>query len=165
MKVLNACYRIKTPVKLKVYDLLFGKGFLHGKFSFRNRMTILVEKPGRLEIGSGCFFNNDCSITCMNKIVIGENSIFGEGVKIYDHNYHINTDALTKNAGHTLGEVIVGKNCWIGSNAVLLKGTCIGDNCVIGAGCVIGGVVEDNTIVRVKQDLAIGILQRNSAET
>lgn len=162
MKILNACYRLKAPIKLKVYDLLFGKGFVHGKISFRNRMTILVEKPGRLEIGSGCFFNNDCSITCMNKIVIGENTIFGEGVKVYDHNYHINTNALTKNAGHAMGTVIVGKNCWIGSNVVLLKGASIGDNCVIGAGCIIDGTIKDNTIVKGKHELIISDLRRDS---
>ena len=148
MKLINGCYRISTFLKLKKYDLLFGKKFRHGKISFRKRFTVLVEKGGELNIAKGCFFNNDCSITCMSRINIGENSIFGEGVKIYDHNYHINNaDQLIKNSGHTLGEVNIGKNCWIGSNAVLLKGAKIGDNCIIGAGCVISRTIKDNTLV------------------
>ncbi len=149
MKVINGCYRITTYFTLKKYDILFGKSFVHGRISFRKRMGILIEKGGKLTIGKGCFFNNDCSITCMNRIEIGENSIFGEGVKIYDHNYHINTDGLIKNSGHTLGEVTVGSNCWIGANVVLLKGARIGDNCVIGAGCVINRPIEDNTLVTI----------------
>ena len=148
MKLINGWYKITTFLKLKEYDLLFGKNFRHGRMSFRKRFTVLVEKGGELIIGNGCFFNNDCSITCMGRVSVGENSIFGEGVKIYDHNYHINNAGrLIKNSGHTLGEVIIGNNCWIGSNVVILKGANIGNNCVIGAGCVISGTVNDETLV------------------
>ena len=152
MKLINGHYKIMTKIKIFKYDLLFGNKFLHKKFSFRKRMTILIEKGGKLSIGQGNFFNNDCSITCMNHISIGNNSIFGESVKIYDHNYHIHSKELIKNSGHTLGEVIVGDNCWIGSNVILLKGAIIGNNCIIGAGCVIDSKIDDNTLVINKQE-------------
>ena len=53
----------------------------------------------------------------------------------------------------SLGEVIIGDNCWIGSNVILLKGAHIGDGCVIGAGCVISQTIPANTIVRNDQEL------------
>ena len=36
--------------------------------------------------------------------------------------------------------IIIGKNCFIGCNSIILKGTVLGDNCVVGAGAV---VIED----------------------
>ena len=153
MKIINGFYRVSTFFLLRKYDILFGKRFRHGKFSCRKRMTILIEKGGELSIDTGCFFNNDCSITCMNKIKIGKNTIFGEGVKIYDHNYHINTGGVIKLSGHTLGEVTIGENCWIGANTVILKGARIGDNCIIGAGCIISTVIDDNTLIRTNPDM------------
>ncbi len=148
MKLINGYHRITNFLKIRWFDLLYGKAFVHGRFSFRDRMNILIEKGGKLSVGDGCFFNNDCSITCMNSIQIGSNTLFGEDVKIYDHNYHINSGELIKNSGHTLGSVVIGNNCWIGSNAVILKGTVIGDNCVIGAGCVIDGTIPPGVIVK-----------------
>jgi len=49
------------------------------------------------------------------------------------------------------GDIIIGKNCWIGMNVVILPGVVLGDNTIVGAGaivtkshvdgyCVIGGV-------------------------
>ncbi len=156
MKAINGYHKVTNAIKILSYNILYGKRFAHKKFSFREEFHILIEKDGLLEIGNGCFFNNGCSITCMNHISIGTNSIFGEGVKIYDHNYHINSNDLIKNSGHTLGEVLIGNNCWIGSNVVILKGTHIGDDCVIGAGCVIDGNIEDNSIVkRISENVVI----------
>ena len=48
----------------------------------------------------------------------------------------------------TIGSIRIGNNCWIASNAVILKGAEIGDNCVIGAGCVVKGVIPSGSIVR-----------------
>lgn len=152
MKVLNATHRIRTFFKLKGYGLLYGKRFVHGKVSFRKNVNILIEKEGKLLIGEGCFFNNGCSINCLGTITIGENSIFGESVKIYDHNYHINTGKIYKESGHSRGKVVIGSNCWVGSNVVLLKGAELGNNVVIGAGCVINKKINDNTLVKLGEN-------------
>ena len=47
--------------------------------------------------------------------------------------------------------MIIGKNCWIGANTIILKGTIIGDNCVVGAGCVLKGKYPDSTIIIQKR--------------
>ncbi|MCS3532430.1 DapH/DapD/GlmU-related protein [Chryseobacterium sp. JUb7] len=121
----------------------------------REYCNILVFPNAELSIGKGVFFNNYCSINCLEKIEIGDDTIFGEGVKLYDHN-HLIERGLTlhvEKEKYTKKPIVIGKNCWIGSNAVILKGVTIGDNTIIGAGCVIHKSVPANTIVKNNQNL------------
>lgn len=104
------------------------------------------------------FFNNDCSINSNQLIKIG-GVLFGENVKIYDHNHRFNEHKPIKAQGFSNGAVTIGERCWIGSNVTILKGSEIGNNCVIGAGCVISGKVPDNSIVRLKQTVEIEEIQ------
>ena len=43
--------------------------------------------------------------------------------------------------------VIIGRNCWIASNVIILPGTRIGEHCVIGANCTVRGELKDNTLM------------------
>lgn len=44
-------------------------------------------------------------------------------------------------------EVKIGKASFVGAGAIILPGTCIGRNCIIGAGAVVKGKVDDYSIV------------------
>lgn len=108
---------------------------------------------GKIEIGNNVFFNHYCSIYAMNSIKIGNGTIFGENVKIYDHNHcYDNPNIPIKNQGYTSAPIVIGKHCWIASNVTILKGVTIGDNCVIGAGCTVYKDIPDNTILINKQE-------------
>ena len=124
--------------------------------SFRNYIHILVMKNAELIIKDNVFMNNNCSINCMEKIDIGRNTIFGENVKIYDHNHKIEIEKGLQFASHTeftTAPVTIGNHCWLGSNVTILKGVTIGDNSIIGAGCVIHKSIPPNTTVINKQNL------------
>jgi acetyltransferase-like isoleucine patch superfamily enzyme len=49
----------------------------------------------------------------------------------------------------------IGKNCWLGSNVIVLKGVEIGNNCVIGAGCIIYKNIPAGSVVINNQELMI----------
>ena len=136
------------------YKCIYRKRISIGKKTrWRKRFSVIIEDNASLKIGDNCKFNYDCSIACLGKIDIGANSIFGENVKIYDHNHHFNKKGvLFFNQGMSIGKVEIGENCWIGSNVVVLKDAHIGNNCVIGAGCVVSGIVPDNTILKNKSN-------------
>lgn len=142
---------IRTYLKLRFR----GKINIGNDFRVRKRFYCLI-RTGRVEIGDNVSFNNDCSITALGNVRIGNDTIFGEGVKIYDHNHGFHKDrGLIRLQPIKVGGVLVGNNCWIGSNVILLKGTDIGDNCVIGAGCIINGKVPDNSLVRQNSNFVI----------
>ena len=51
--------------------------------------------------------------------------------------------------------IVSGKNCWLGSNVIVLKGVTIGDNSIIGAGCVIHKDIPANSTVLNQQEQII----------
>ncbi len=148
-------YKIKYHFlcNIKKFFLRFNKRItIKKRVTWRRHFSVIVEKGGSVVIEKDCFFNNDCSIVSYGKIFIGEGSIFGENVKIYDCNHKFNKPNIPiKEQGFSIGEVTIGKHCWIGSNVTILKGSVIGDNCVIGAGCVISGIVPSNTLVKIHE--------------
>lgn len=131
------------------------KVILGNALNFRNYIHIIVQNGAVLEIGENVFLNNFCSINCLDYISIGENTLFGENVKIYDHN-HKSENELEFYVSHrefTKAPIKIGKNCWLGSNVTVLKGVTIGNNCIIGAGCTIYKDVPENTTVVNQQHL------------
>lgn len=43
-------------------------------------------------------------------------------------------------------EIVISKNCFTGCNSIILKGTVLGDDCVVGAGAVVCGKFEDSSV-------------------
>lgn len=71
---------------------------------------------------------------CINgTITIGTGSCIAPGVGIITTNHDI------KNIEHSAEgkDIIIGKNCWIGMNAVILPGVILGDRTVVGAGAIV----------------------------
>lgn len=149
---LNSLF-ILTFLKL-VYWLWGGKLTIGKHVTFRKGFSLMIDKRGEVAVGNNVFFNNYCSLNANEQINIGDGTLFGENVKVYDHNHcYKNPDIPIKHQGFTSAPVKIGKHCWIGSNVVILKGVSIGDNCVIGAGCIVYKDVPSGTIVVNKQDL------------
>ena len=101
---------------------------------------------GKVILHNGVFINNSCSFNCMERIEIEAGTMMGEGVRFYDHD-HIYTAEKIEKWQWTSAPIIVGRDCWIGSNVTILKGVTIGDNTIIGAGCLIRNDVPANSVV------------------
>jgi acetyltransferase-like isoleucine patch superfamily enzyme len=149
MKFLKLWYHFKAMIKKNVYKIIFGNRLKIGKgTTWRDGFHIAIE-GGQIEIGENCFFNHNCSINSLKHISIGQGTIFGENCHIYDHNHKFrDTDSTIKSQGYRVEDTKIGKNCWLGSNVVVLKGVSIGDNCVIGAGCVVEEDVPDGNVLK-----------------
>lgn len=112
--------------------------------SFRQGCALRVRSSGILEIGEGTAFNNNCIITCREKIKIGRHVLFGPNVAIFDHDHDFRGNDFEHE--FVTDEIDIGNNVWIGANVTILKGTKIGDNAVIGANAVVFGNIPENAI-------------------
>ena len=146
-------------IRLKNSDRIsIGSGF-----SLRKGVIFRIKKTGRIIIGNNVFFNNYCTLSSIGEITIGNDCIFGEGVRIYDHNHrYCYSNIPIHEQGYKVKPVIIGDNCWIGSNVVILPGATIGDNSVIGAGVVVYGRIPEDSVVKNIQELQIDKIERGS---
>lgn len=115
----------------------------------REKLYIGVNGQGRLKIGSHCFFNINASITCLESIEIGDNCKFGNNLVIvdHDHNYRARGEYGEGIPEFVSSAVRIGNHVWVGAGVTILRGTVIGDNCVIGAGSVVKGNIPANMLL------------------
>ncbi len=140
---------VKVISKLSYYKLKYGKRLKLGKgIHFRKGFIVNVSKNGKVEIGDRTFFNNYCSINCHNSIKIGKNNLFGEGVKVYDHNHVFNNKNVDMEKSYKTNPIVIGNKNWFGSNVIILSKAKIGDNNVFGANTIINSEFGSNKLVK-----------------
>lgn len=124
---------IKGNLKI---ELLKGGILKIGKFLMSaGPLYIKCIDNGKIEIGDYVFFNHNCSITCMEEIVIGDRCNIANNVVLVDHDHKLGENGLI--AGYETEKLKIGNNVWIGANVTILKGVTIGDGAVIAAGAVV----------------------------
>ncbi|TYC82204.1 acyltransferase [Acetobacterium wieringae] len=129
-------------------DLSDKSRFKLNKFvKARSGTRIKVRESASVEIGENTSFNHGCMIISHESIKIGKDVQVGPNVLIYDHDHDYRAEDGLKRLKYKTAPVEIGNSVWIGANVVILRGTVIGDNCVIGAGLVLKGYYENNLII------------------
>lgn len=137
-----------TEITLDRYATLkIGKGF-----KMQSGAKIRVRNDSSLIIGDNVYVNHGCIITCHDNIHIGSNVQFSPNVLVYDHDHDFRAPEGIKSNKYSTAPISIGDNVWIGANSVILRGTIIGDNCVIAAGYVIKGEYLSNTVIIQKRE-------------
>ena len=122
--------------------------------TLRSFISLEVSDNAKLTLGNRVFFNDHCTIRCGKEIEIGKDTMFGDGVRIFDHNHKYSNYHIEK-IKFTADKITIGKNCWIGTNVVILKGVTIGDNVIIGANALIYKDIPANSVVTSQENLKI----------
>lgn len=105
------------------------------------------EKEASINIGDRVWSNNNLTIISQKAgVSIGNDTIIGSNVEIYDSDFHNIDPTLRKSAIVDSAKVVIGENVWIGSNVKILKGVKIGSNSIIGNNSVVTKSVPANTI-------------------
>ena len=135
----------KVTIGDNVYLRSIQKGYQAG-MPFPTTLLVDVEEA-TIKVGKNCRING-AYIHAQKSISIGENCVIASGVNIIDSNGH-----QVKSKNRTIGrdipqEIIIGNNVWIGLNCIILKGTTIGDNSIISAGCIVKGKIPNNSFIK-----------------
>jgi hypothetical protein len=103
-------------------------------------------KNSHINIGNNVSTNNNLFFCAANYIEIGDDTLIGQNVTITDHEAHGIPADKRRELG-MVGEVLIGKNVWIGTNVTILKDSHIGDNSIVAAGAVVSGKFPDNVVI------------------
>lgn len=108
-----------------------------------NETIIDTRKGGTIVIGDGSGFSS-VVMSARESIVVGKNLKCGGNVRLFDHDFHSIEPEYRSSAAdndHVRSKPInIGDDCFIGTNAIILKGTCLGDRCIVAAGSVVMGL-------------------------
>lgn len=158
----KAIYPVKAtynPFKVFINGTLIinrGKFTCNGKFHTRSGCLINIH-GGEIIIGKNVSMSRNSSLNCHQKIIIGENTILGEGCKFFDHNHQVDNGRIRR-VEYDTAPIIIGENTWIGTGCIILKGVNIGDNSIIAAGSIITKSVPSNTICVQKRSTSLSDL-------
>jgi acetyltransferase-like isoleucine patch superfamily enzyme len=123
-KILNEVYFKLDPVKAS------------------KRLGVKIGNNCRLLGVSGRTFGSEPYL-----IKMGDNVTITGGVQFINHDGGVWIFRGEEPNIDVFGEVVIGNNCFIGMNSILLPGTRIGDNSIVAAGSVVKGSFKSNSVI------------------
>lgn len=116
---------------------------------FYNR---LLRSEGLITHGSPRFIASDARFDNPSLITVGDRLVVSRGVQFLTHDYSVTTalcavGEMPATDHVALQEITVGRNVFIGMNALIMPGSQIGDDVIVGAGSVVRGLVPSGSIV------------------
>lgn len=131
-------------------NVTINSSFLSNLIGLYQRTIIVTRVPNaKIEIGNNVGISG-ATIYARNSIYIGDNTLIGGNAKILDNDFHpLNIEDRNKDIKEKISSkpIHIGKNCFIGCNTIILKGTTLGDGCVVGAGSIVSGTFDDNSVI------------------
>jgi acetyltransferase-like isoleucine patch superfamily enzyme len=112
------------------------------------RQSVRVDGGGQVTIGQHTRLNGDCWIGSHELVAIGDWCLISDCC-IFDSDYH---NAVPRERHLPPGPALtapvrIGRNVWIGTRALVTKGSIIGADSVVGAGAVVRGAVPAGVVV------------------
>ena len=128
-----------------------NNGMANNQIGFGKTPCSLIVNNGEILIGDEVGISQSSLVAYNGKIEIGNNTILGGGVKVYTTDFHAIDYTLRRNynsniASMKCADVVIGKDCFIGAGAIILKGVTIGDRTIVGAGSVVSKSISSDCI-------------------
>lgn len=142
-KSLNAIISIGKNFKM-------NNGVRYSDSGTNGKCRIDVRDNAILRIGDNVGIS-DVTITCHQKINIGNNVLIGVGAQIRDTDNHSLNSEYRKNSkmdwkNKKTAPIQIKDNVYVGAYAFILKGVTIGENSIVGAGSIVTKNIPDNEI-------------------
>lgn len=104
------------------------------------RLNIWISDGGNIDIGHNSWFTGSIHIACIEgkNVIIGDKCLFSDGITIRSGDSHsvLNLSGDRINASK---DICIGNHVWVGQDVKILKGSTIGNDCIIGTGSIITG--------------------------
>lgn len=142
-------FYVRHPVEGELLEALDEGRLTIGEGTLLEPGCWLTLAPGaRIEIGADCFLNRNTMLAALERIEIGDHTMFANGCYVgdSDHRFDDLDRPVTQQGFTAKGPVKIGSNCWFGVNCVVTGGITIGERCVIGANSVVTRDLPPRTI-------------------
>jgi acetyltransferase-like isoleucine patch superfamily enzyme len=121
----------------------------------------VIGPVGRIRVGEWCYIGPESKLWAKESIDIGDRVFISHRVQVFDNNSHSLSAAerheryrdLRELGGHRVPETVASRpvriedDVWIGFNAAVLKGVCVGRGAVVGACAVVTHDVPPYAVV------------------
>jgi acetyltransferase-like isoleucine patch superfamily enzyme len=107
-----------------------------------------VYGKGKIVINDNVSIGHNLHLAAFEDLIIGENSTISSNVFIgsLDHSYEqIDSHIMSQELKGRKTEI--GKNCFVGTGAVILSGTILGKQCIVAANSVVRGEFPDYCVI------------------
>ncbi len=119
-----------------------------GRWSWIGHGTKIRAHEGEVSIGAKSVLGQECTISCYQRVAIGRECIVADRSMFIDFDHGAaEVERPIREQGIYKRDVRVGHNVWMGYGACVLRGTTIGDNCIVGTLAVVTRDVPDNAVV------------------
>ncbi len=132
----------------KIHITKGGKLEIGDNFILGEGADLFVGREGNVKIGDNVFIGKNSTLVANGSVSIGSGTQIAHLVTIIDSNHKFSDpNKPLAHQGGDVGKIFIGKDVWIGTNAVVLKNVEIGEHSVIGAGSVVTKNVPLRTVV------------------
>ena len=119
-----------------------------GRFVWIGDGTKIRCHEGLVEIGAKTVMGQECTISAYQRVRIGEQCVIADRAMFIDFDHGVvEVERPIRKQGIYKRDVEVGSNVWIGYGACVLRGTTVGDNCIIGTSTVVTKDIVANAVV------------------
>ena len=142
-------YRFKNASISIGNNTIINSSFFSNLLGLWQKTIIIAKNDAKISIGQNVGISG-ATIYSWRQIEIGDNCLIGANVKIIDTDFHpVNSAERLRGENEKANSkpIKIGNNVFIGMNSIILKGSEIGDNCVVGAGSVVSGKFESDSII------------------
>lgn len=125
-----------------------SKIWFHSSVTF-DRNWYFTARGGEIIIDRDSVLNTQVILNADigGKIHISSDCLIGPRVIFRTVNHKFTDIRRTKKLqGQIIGDILIGKNVWVGANVTVLSGVTIGENSVIGAGAVVTKSIPKNSV-------------------
>ena len=167
MRILWYLDRVKNKVKKWYQKEVFGEMIdcSHRKFTLVGRVTVINRNiklgqnviiypdvmffgDGQIEIGDNVAIGNGTIIYASKEggVSIGNDTMIAAQCYIIDTDHGIKKNTLIRKQSNVVSSIKIGEDVWIAAGVKILRGSSLGDGCVIGAQSVVKGNFLPNSV-------------------